>query len=355
MTLHIRLATNSDERLWNEYVNAHPRATPYHRFGWLKSVEQAYQHKNIAAIALNDTQIVGVLPCIQMQRPLLRPSFCALPYCDLGYGLGDDSATVDLLIQFAKQQLLAINGQTFEFRDFIDEPMSDSQMEGQKVRMLLPLPENSETLLSGFKSKLRSQIRKSEKNGLHYKIYKNGQGLDDFYQIFAINMRKLGSPVHSKDWFKHLLNNYHGNCVLSVVYFEDTPVGAGITLSNNQSTAIPWASTVAEYNKLAPNMLLYWSLLKEACDNKMCTFDFGRSTFGEGTYRFKAQWGAEPQLLNWYDAAKQSQQDFEMLSNNERESAPKGRLRPLVESIWAKLPLSVTTSVGPRIRKHISL
>ena len=87
----------------------------------------------------------------------------------------------------------------------------------------------------------------------------------------------------------------------------------------------------------------------------MCTFDFGRSTFGEGTYRFKAQWGAEPQLLNWYDAAKQSQQDFEMLSNNERESAPKGRLRPLVESIWAKLPLSVTTSVGPRIRKHISL
>lgn len=355
MTVQVRIATIKDEPLWNKYVYNHSRATPYHRFGWLKSVEQAYQHKNMAAIALQDNQIVGVLPCIQMQRPLLRPAFCALPYCDLGYALGDDSAIVELLTQFINQQLSAANGQKFEFRDVVDVPTEDSQMEGQKVRMLLALPETSEELLSGFKSKLRSQIRKSEKNGLRYEIFKNGQGLDDFYHIFAINMRKLGSPVHSKEWFKHLLTNYQGNCVLSVVYSEDIPIGAGITLSNNQNTVIPWASTVAEYNKLAPNMLLYWSLLKEACDNNMRSFDFGRSTFGEGTYRFKAQWGAVPQLLNWYNAASQTSQNFTVQDNDERESAPKGRLRPLVESIWAKLPLGLTTSVGPKIRKHISL
>ena len=79
MTLHIRLATNSDERLWNEYVNAHPRATPYHRFGWLKSVEQAYQHKNIAAIALNDTQIEVYCPVFKCNGHCYAPHFAPFP------------------------------------------------------------------------------------------------------------------------------------------------------------------------------------------------------------------------------------------------------------------------------------
>jgi hypothetical protein len=46
-------------------------------------------------------------------------------------------------------------------------------------------------------------------------------------------------------------------------------------------------------------MLLYWTKLEYACDNGNKTFDFGRSTPGEGTYRFKPQWGAKPQPLHW--------------------------------------------------------
>ncbi len=355
MTVHVRLVTQADKSIWNAYINDHPRATPYHHFGWVESVEQAYQHKNTSAIALCGDNVVGVLPCILMRRPLLRPAFCSLPYCDLGFLLADDSTTADKLLAFMKQQLLNVTGQTFQLRDYIDEPAPESQMEGQKVRMLLPLPATSEELMSGFKSKLRSQIRKSEKNGLRYEIHKNGNGLDDFYHIFAINMRKLGSPVHSKAWFQHIIENYKENSILSVVYSENVPVGAGITLSTGGVTSIPWASTVAEYNRLAPNMLLYWSLLKEACDNNMQTFDFGRSTFNEGTYRFKAQWGATPQLLNWYDATTQTQQDFSTQNNDERENVPQGKIRPVIEKVWAKLPLHVTTALGPKIRKHISL
>ncbi|MGY0564542.1 MAG: GNAT family N-acetyltransferase [Paraglaciecola chathamensis] len=355
MTIQVRFVKQTDHLIWNEYVKAHPNATPYHHFGWLQSVEQAYQHKNIGAIAFENGRVVGVLPSIEMRRPLLRPFICALPYCDLGFVLANDSAIVDKLLAFMREHLAHINGQSLALRDYINEPASNTQMEGQKVRMLLPLPSSSDELLSGFKSKLRSQIRKSEKNGLRYEIHRNGSGLNDFYHIFAINMRKLGSPVHSKKWFERIFENYKENSILSVVYSENVPVGAGITLSSGGVTCIPWASTVAEYNRLAPNMMLYWSLLKEACDNNMQCFDFGRSTFNEGTYRFKAQWGAAPQLLNWYDAASESRQDFTNQENDECENAPQGKIRPMVEKVWAKLPLNVTTTLGPKIRKHISL
>jgi FemAB-related protein (PEP-CTERM system-associated) len=355
MTVNVRLATPNDSLIWNEYVNAHPNTTPYHHFGWLQSVEQAYQHRNIGAIALEGEVVVGVLPCIEMRRPLLRPAVCALPYCDLGFTLANAPLVAEKLMLFMKQHVSHIKGQTFQLREYINAPATDAEMAGQKVRMLLPLPPTSEELLGGFKSKLRSQIRKSEKNGLRYEILKDGDGLDDFYRIFAINMRKLGSPVHSKEWFVRIFENYKQNSVLSVVYNENMPIGAGITLSSGGVTSIPWASTVAEYNRLAPNMLLYWSLLKEACGNHMHTFDFGRSTFKEGTYRFKAQWGATPQLLNWYDALDASKEQLSSLNNSESEHAPQGKIRPVIEKVWSKLPLNLTTTLGPRIRKHISL
>lgn len=340
------------ENDWDKYVETHKYATPYHRFAWLKSVELAYQHTNVSLIAYDQDKVVGVLPCIKMQRPLAKAKYCSLPFCDLGYGLVDNDDILKALQTHAKQTLADIGGDTFEYRDSQQE-FTDSCAPGAKVRMLLPLPDTADDLMASFKSKLRSQVRKSEKNGLTFKIDNNQKQIDDFYQIFSINMRKLGSPVHAKSWFENLFIHYADNIFLSVVYTGDIAIGAGIIIRNKHSMAIPWASTVADYNKLAPNMMLYWSLLKHSCDIGCKEFDFGRSSFGEGTFKFKQQWGAKAKALSWSDLAS-SQQEY--VDQIEGETQPfSSKLRPLVEKIWAKLPLGFTTSIGPKIRRHISL
>jgi hypothetical protein len=88
-------------------------------------------------------------------------------------------------------------------------------------------------------------------------------------------------------------------------------------------------------------------MLEFACDEGYRTFDFGRSTPGEGTYRFKEQWGALAAPLHWY-----------VLSTNGTPSepleSPAERFK-LAARLWSKLPLAVTRVLGPRIRKHISL
>jgi CelD/BcsL family acetyltransferase involved in cellulose biosynthesis len=120
-------------------------------------------------------------------------------------------------------------------------------------------------------------------------------------------------------------------------------------LLNGTKAVIPWASTVAQYNKLAPNMMLYWSLLEHVSDNGFTEFDFGRSTFDEGTFKFKRQWGAEPVPLAWSNLVA----DNPTLVENSATSP--SQIRSLVEQVWAILPLGVTTTLGPKIRKHISL
>jgi len=346
--MKIRKAIAADQAAWDEYVDGHKDASPYHRFAWLLSIEQAYQHKNVSLLAFNEEKLVGVLPCIKMQKPFSKASYCALPFCDLGFAIANDAVILQALQAEALAQLQSEGGNSFDYRDSINELPSD-ELVGKKVRMVLPLPGDAATLMAGFKSKLRSQIRKAEKNGLTCVVANSQNQIDDFYQIFAINMRKLGSPVHSKTWFENLFKHYAQHIVLSVVYSDNVPVGAGIVLRSANKAAIPWASTVAEYNKLAPNMMLYWSLLEHVSNLGCKEFDFGRSTYDEGTFKFKRQWGAEPVPLAWSNLVPSTTSATATNSDN------LSYIRSLVEKIWAKLPLGVTTRVGPKIRKHISL
>jgi FemAB-related protein (PEP-CTERM system-associated) len=348
--MKIRMAVASDQTAWDEYVDGHNDATPYHRFAWLLSIEQAYQHQNVSLLAFNDDKVVGVLPCIKMQKPFSKASYCALPFCDLGFGLANEPSILKALQSEALAQLTSAGGCSFDYRDSANTTPAD-ELTGKKVRMVLPLPGSSEILMAGFKSKLRSQIRKAEKNGLTCVIANSQTQIDDFYQIFAINMRKLGSPVHSKKWFECLFNNYAQHSILSVVYSNKVPVGAGIVLRTANKVAIPWASTVAEYNKLAPNMMLYWSLLEHVSNLDCAEFDFGRSTYDEGTYKFKRQWGAEPVPLAWSNLAPSQTTMAETSAGNGNVN----QIRALIETTWSKLPLGVTTTLGPKIRKHISL
>jgi FemAB-related protein (PEP-CTERM system-associated) len=341
-------ATNHTITDWDQYVENHSLASPYHRFAWVKSVNEAYGHDNVSLIAYEADKVVGVMPCIKMQRPFSKPLFCSLPFCDLGFCLADNETIKQALINQSLELFQSDGGINFEYRDSC-ESLDSENLVGNKVRMLLPLPENSEILMAGFKSKLRSQIRKAEKNGLTYLVDNNQKQIDDFYQIFSINMRKLGSPVHSKKWFESLIKHYADHIFLSVVYSEGNPVGAGIVLRNGSKISIPWASTVADYNRLAPNMMLYWSLLQYVCELGCTEFDFGRSTYDEGTYKFKRQWGAVPVPLVWSNLARSDNVD------NHKTDENISKIRSVVEKTWSKLPLGVTTIIGPIIRKHISL
>jgi hypothetical protein len=71
-----------------------------------------------------------------------------------------------------------------------------------------------------------------------------------------------------------------------------------------------------------------------------------RSTRHAGTYRFKAQWGAQPMQLYWYSwepgGARQPVHATEVRSRLET-----------VLNLWSKLPLPVANLLGPRISHRL--
>lgn len=343
----VRLADGSDSQRWDDYVRRHTTASPYHLSAWGSAIESAYGHRRIDLIAETQGRVSGVLPATEIIQPFRKGSYFSLPFCDVGGCISDSQEINDRLTQ-ALIDLAKENGRSsVEIRERHQETAPIEPGFDGKVSMLLDLPESSDELFGSFKAKLRSQVRKAEKNGLTFRTGRGTEDIDLFYRVMARNMRDLGSPVHSRSWFDCIRKRYGEDMVIGLVHKGDVPVGAGILVFAEHIAAIPWASTIAEYNRLAPNMLLYWNLLKFATDRGCRVFDFGRSSYGEGTYRFKKQWGAEPVPLSWtsYDS-----------EGTVQENAAGGqRLRGVAESLWRLLPVRLTTVIGPSIRKFVSL
>ena len=108
---------------------------------------------------------------------------------------------------------------------------------------------------------------------------------------------------------------------------------------------LPWASSIREFNSLCANVLLYWDAIQYAHSLGAPVFDMGRSTPNEGTYKFKAQWGAQPVPLNW---------EYQLLTPGELPNVSPANPRfQLAIAVWQKLPLALTTRVGPMIVRAI--
>lgn len=343
---NVRQATEGDSEKWDKYVLSHPNSTAYHLWAWKTSIELAYGHKASYFLEEQNEDIRGVFPLVKIALPLLLNEFTALPFCDVGNCLADSAVIQKHLLEKGITYADAEGCNKLNLRGSLLDAGIDSRIfleETKKVRMILSLPESSEALLKSFKSKLRSQIKKAEKNGVKFS-WADIEGVEAFYDVYSRNMRDLGSPPHSKKWFRSIMENYGEKAKIGLAEYEGKFIGAGLILSTNQQTSIPWASTLREFNRFSPNMLLYWNFLKYSADNYQKIFDFGRSTEGKGTYKFKKQWGAKAEKLLWYSLHCESGQ-------NKKTSGKRDNMA----RVWAKLPVAVSNGIGPWLRRYISL
>ncbi len=170
--------------------------------------------------------------------------------------------------------------------------------------------------------------------------------MDDFYDVFAVNMRDLGSPVHARQFFTRMASALGRQMRVILVRDGCKTIGAGIALFFKDGVLVPWASSLREHRSKCPNNLLYWDAIQYGCKEGYRTFDFGRSSIGSGTYEFKKQWGAQPKQLYW-QVLNVNGAGGATISTDDR------RYRLVIDA-WRRLPVSVTRVMGPRIRKYLT-
>jgi FemAB-related protein (PEP-CTERM system-associated) len=338
--LQVSLATPRDQDEWDAFVNARADAAGYHAWGWRRVFTNAFGHEPVYLIARHGQQVAGVLPLVQIKSLLFGNSLTSLPFLNYGGVIADTANAAETLIAAASEQAQARRCQHVELRH-VARQFPDLPCKTHKVAMHLPL---TATIWDDLDRKVRNQIRKAEKSGLV--VERGGEELLlDFYTVFARNMRDLGTPVYSRRLFQEVLRTFPDRAQLHIVRLENQPIAAGLTYRTASMVQLPWASSIREFNSLCANVLLYWDAIQFAQSTGAGVFDMGRSTPNEGTFKFKAQWGAVPVPLHW---------EYQLSSAGSLPNVnPANPKFQLAIALWQKLPLGVATRVGPLIVRAI--
>jgi FemAB-related protein (PEP-CTERM system-associated) len=328
---------------WDAFVRGSAGWTHCHLYGWKDVIENVLGHECLYVAARDERgQLAGVLPLVRVKSVIFGHYLISVPFLNYGGPLGSGVA-VSALLQWAVQHADERRVKLLELRSRFEQDV-DLPVSHHKVTVLLDLPTgDSDALWSGFKPKLRSQVRRPQKEGIEVRF--GVDQVEPFYQVFARHMRDLGTPVHSRTLFQAIAATFPDDVWIGCAYDGDRPVAAGLGFRWADELEMTWASSLREYNRLAPNMLLYWSFMERAIAEGVTTFNFGRCTPGGGTHRFKLQWGGRDQQLWWYRHGREA----ETATVPSRESG----VYALATKVWQRMPLWLANTLGPRLVRFI--
>jgi len=325
---------------WEEYVQSVPVATCYHRWNWKRVIESSFGWKTYYLMAESEGRIAGVLPLVWQKSAFFGSFLTSLPFLNAGGILADSKQTECALFDEAVAIARRVGAASIEFRHRQPHDLHVAA-KTNKVTMVLPIHDDSEVTWKALDTKMRTKVRKAQSFGMQAE-FGGTEFLDDFYAVFAHNMRELGTPVYGRKFFAEIMQAFPGETFLCRICYEGTPIAVSFLCGFRERIEAVWSSSLHSHFHLKPNMFLYWSLLSHFGQKGYRQFDFGRSSIGSGTHAFKQQWGAKPEPLYWHTWLSDGGTQLP-------ERNPENPKYKLAIRIWQKLPLTVTKLIGPHV------
>lgn len=325
---------------WDNFVLRAKDATFCHLSRWGAALQETFGLEPIFLHASVGGEIHGVLPLFRMPTLGLGHVMISMPFLNYGGPLGSPEVQ-NALAGLAWENALRGGAKRIELRN--RPPLSgDLAPAREKITILLDLPDNPDLLFHDFfRAKLRAQIRRPMKEGMETLF-----GLDQinaFYDVFSVNMRDLGTPVLPRTFFESISRAFPNLADFGVVYHQGNPVAGGCGFHFRGEFEMTWASSLRTVNRLAPNMLLYWSFMQRCIERGDTVFNFGRCTPGGSTHRFKSQWGGREEALHWVQ--------WPHMAGS--EGFEPGKLLRLATKIWTRLPVPLANRIGPILARRI--
>jgi hypothetical protein len=339
--MRVELATEQDLGRWQTFVDEHPSAGPFHHSGWFHVLSDCFSVQPCFLQAVDeDNTLLGVLPAYFSSSLLAGKHLTTM---EQG-ALCRDRQVEEALYAGALKVRDAKNGGYLLLRGCADGLVTGSQVRVPKVRTIVPISDDNEQTWKKLTSNTRRKIRKAGKNG--FSAEQDNNKIVDFYNIYAQNMRHLGTPVMTRRMMLSIQRHLANKMRLYTVRYQGMVVGGSLCILSSSTLSSLYVAIAREILPLYPTYLLYWSLIEGASQSGVARLDLGRSVPESGTHKFKQQWGGIDVYMNYTYCYKAA-------------SHAKGRLldtgadKTFKRRIWSSFPLAITNSLGPMLRRQL--
>ncbi len=342
-TIDIAACTRREAEAWDGFLQSREDSSFYQLFAWKEINEQCFGHETVYLAARKEGRVVGVLPLVLVQSRLFGKILCSMPFVNFGGPCAVDADIEGALLQHAAEEAERRRVDYLELRATrrFQRAMPTSD---HKVSMTIALNNDPEAQWAAFKSKHRTAIRRTYKNDIHVE-HGREELLDTFYALICAGWRDLGTPIYRKSYFGEILRRFPEHTRIFVAYQGRKPIAAAFNGYHRGTVEGMWATVVPEARHLQPNYVLYWEMIKHACEQGYRRYHLGRSTAGSNAEQFKRKWNAEPQQLYWHYHLVE-RKDMPALNVDN----PKFKLA--IEA-WRRLPVRLTQMMGPLLARSI--
>ena len=332
---------------WDDFVESHPKGSPFHLSGWIRTIYETYAFEPLLYICKDGGgKISGVLPFFLIKSFITGTRIVSLPFSDYGgplFSNGEEGK--DLLERIREERNNRIR--YFEIRGFLSNNCGFVEHNYYKRHVLQLFPDPEKVLKKVDKRTIQYSVRKAQRQLVEVREENNQQGMEELYRLNKLTRMKHGIPSQPLKFFRALLENIvlKGNASILLALYDRKVIAAGFFLKFKETFYYKYNASDPNYlSKVTANHLLTWRAIEKACQEGYLFFDFGRtSPDNSGLMRYKEMWGANPSELPYfyYPGIKGTS------SIEERNI-----IYRMLTAIWRRLPDRLIETIGPAILKH---
>ncbi len=342
MSIEVNMLDDASEAHWDAFVSAHDKATFFHRAGWRRVLQQAFGHRCYFLQAWESGKLVGILPLAQVKSLLFGNSLSSLPFCVYGGIVANHPEAAEALRARACKLAQELQVDALEFRnqeaDGADWPTKDLY-----YTFIKDIDPDDEVNLKAIPNRQRAMIRKGAAEGLASEW---DAGCERIYRVYSESVRNLGTPVFTARYFRILREEFGSDCSVLMITQGDEDV-CGVLNFYHKGTVLPYyGGSIARARTIrGSNDFMYWELMRRSREQGCNRFDFGRSKKDTGPFKFKKNWGFNPQPMPYAYHLVKAPKIPDLNPTN-----PKYRM--MVEA-WSRLPLPVANMLGPWLARSL--
>ncbi len=341
--LSVTLCTPNERKTWNDFVRSHPFGNFYHLYEWSDANRRGLGLESHYLIARRGHEATGVLPLTFVSSPLFGRILCSMPFVNFGGPCHQDDAAGSALLAAATETARTLHADYIELR-CAGQIRTDWPVSHRKISMKLTLNPDPDVIWNAFTSKHRTAIRRSYKNDLS--VRSGGRELLPlFYQMMQVSWRALGTPLYHPKYFDEICRVFGDGVRIFICYQGSTPIAAALNGYFKDTVEGMWAGGTDSARTLQANYVLYWEMIKDACERGYVHYHLGRSTADSGAEDFKKKWNATSSQLHWYYHLPSGGALPGLNVDNPKYKA--------AIAAWQRLPLWMTRLVGPHLARLI--
>ena len=354
--LRVRELLPGEDSRWDSYVSRHPLGTFFHRTGWARTVAEQFRHQPHHLVVEQGRRWLGVLPLFLTRSLFLGRNLVSMPYAVYGGVPADDERAQQALITQATALGRELGVGYVELRHLEARP-GDRPRSPLYVTFRCELPDDPADVMARIPKKARAEVRCARdpaapaiegkrRESFGIRVTPDGS-VDELFELFAENKRRLGSPSLPKRWFRGLVEEFGKAAVVHrAVDPRGRTLAAVMSFCFKDTVYAYYSGSHSDVNVTGVNNWIYCAIMEWAVEQGYRHFDFGRSRVDSGPAKFKKNMGFEAEPLHY---------EYLLLGPGAKlpEFHPSNPKLALPRRLWSKMPMGACNFLGARLSRHL--